>query len=154
MNKLANIIAYITREYPRKHELSNARLTKMIYLADWLSANKRGCQISDIQWYFDNYGPFVHDVLETVQEHPEMFAIRHTSNVFGGEKTLVELKCSKVNIDLTAEERLILDDVINKTECLYWNDFIKLVYSTYPIISSDRYSFLDLIEKAKEYQEI
>jgi len=34
MKKLANIIAYLSSNYPHKNELSKARLTKLVYLAD------------------------------------------------------------------------------------------------------------------------
>lgn len=33
-----------------------------------------------------------------------------------------------------------------------WNAFISFIYSTYPIITSDRYTFLNLVEKAEQYK--
>ncbi len=38
-----------------------------------------------------------------------------------------------------------------KTMRLNWDGFIKLVYSTYPILKSERYSELNLVEFAKQY---
>jgi hypothetical protein len=38
MAELKDIIAYYCKQYPHKAELSKARLTKMVYLADWKSA--------------------------------------------------------------------------------------------------------------------
>jgi hypothetical protein len=46
-----------------------------------------------------------------------------------------------------------LDFVIEKTKDLEWNDFIRLIYSTYPIVTQDKYSKLDLVSLAKEYQK-
>lgn len=48
MVKLIDIILYILKNYPHKNELSNARLTKMIYLIDWRSAFDNGKQITNI----------------------------------------------------------------------------------------------------------
>jgi len=36
---------------------------------------------------------------------------------------------------------------------LEWQDLLRLVYSTYPILSSERYSELDLVALAKEYEQ-
>ena len=44
-----------------------------------------------------------------------------------------------------------IDHVINETKNLNWDQFIRLVYSTFPIASAERYTYIDLIEKAKEY---
>jgi hypothetical protein len=154
MAELQDIIAYLLREYPHKHELSNARVTKMVYLADWKSVLERGRQVSSITWYFDNYGPFVWDVAKTTQEHPSLFEMQQTANVFGGEKLLMRLKDENYGCpSLSDEDRQTLDFVIKQTAPKHWDGFIKLVYSTYPIMSSDRYSMLDLATKAKEYQE-
>ena len=54
MTELKEVISYLVSKYPHKDELSNARLTKMIYLADWRHAITQGNQITDIRWFFDN----------------------------------------------------------------------------------------------------
>ena len=48
----------------------------------------------------------------------------------------------------------LIDFVIEKTRKFYWNKFIELVYSTYPIISQEKGSSLNLIELAREYKNI
>lgn len=53
--------------------------------------------------------------------------------------------------NLKSEQKISINHVVDVTNKLCWNDFIKLVYSTYPIFTSTKYSNLDLIEKAKEY---
>jgi len=67
MSKLSTVLRFLCEKYPLKNELSNARLTKMVYLADWRSALMYGNQITDIEWYFDNFGPYVHDVVNTAR---------------------------------------------------------------------------------------
>jgi hypothetical protein len=47
----------------------------------------------------------------------------------------------------------VLDFVIEQTAPLYWNDFIKLVYSTYPVVTQPRFLPLDLVKLALEYRE-
>ena len=150
MTKLQQVIRYICQNYPHSHELSNARLTKMVYLADWESARRRSEQITDIQWYFNNYGPFVDDVQEAAKLDPKVEVV-HTTTMYGTPKVqMIYIGESKDAVGLSAEEADLVDHVINETKSLYWNSFIKYVYDTYPVRSNPRYSHLDLVELAKK----
>mgnify|MGYP000078058339 CR=1 FL=1 len=143
MNKLASIMAYFCKNYPFKHEISNARLTKMVYLADWLSTQKYGYQLTDIKWYFDNYGPFVHDIEKEAYDNPK-FEIISGMTVYGTPKRQIQLVDTNISINIPVEVQTILDKVINDTKVLNWNDFIKFIYNTAPVRNSYRYSYLDL----------
>lgn len=151
MTKLKDIIAYVIANYPAKDELSNARVTKMVFLADWHQAINYKKQISEIEWVFDNYGPFVWDIHNEAKNNSDIFSIKETINIYGQRKTVFQIKDETYEPKLSEEERQSIDHVINNTKQLNWNAFIKLVYSTYPIMSSERYSKLDLIQKADEY---
>ena len=48
MDNVKDIVAYICCKYPYSSELSNARLTKLVYLADWMSAVANDEQVTDI----------------------------------------------------------------------------------------------------------
>jgi hypothetical protein len=154
MDKLTQIIAYILDKYPHKMELSNARVTKMVYLSDWKSVLVRGCQISSIQWYFDNYGPFVWDISKAVEQDTTVFSIINDQTMFGARKMLFILK-TKIDYNLLSDDDMkIINFVIDTTSKLNWNEFIKLVYSTFPIVSSERYSNLNLSQKAIEFESL
>jgi len=154
MAELRDMMAYVIQNYPPNlaDELSNARLTKMVYLADWHQALNHGHQISNIAWYFDNFGPFVRDVEQTAAENDDIFIINLGSNMYGRPKKTVSLRDSKYEPSLSQIERESIDHVISVTKSLYWAPFIRLVYSTHPIASSERYSYLNLVEKANEYR--
>lgn len=153
MAHLKDVIAYLLKEYPFADELSNARVCKMIYLADWRHAIRQGKTITNINWYFDNFGPYVEDVKQVVQDNPELFSLESTSTIYGDPKTLFSLKNSEYEPRLADEEVKTLDYVISKTKPLNWSEFIKLVYSTYPIQSSERYQNLNLPTLAAEYRK-
>jgi hypothetical protein len=153
MTELKDIIAYILFHYPIKGELSNARVTKMVYLSDWKHALTTGKQLSSINWYFDNFGPFVWDIMTTADEHPEIFAIEQTSNMFGERKSVFVLKTTPDLKSLPQSAVEAIQHVIESTSSLSWNGFIKLVYGTHPIATNTRYSYLDLEQAAKEYQQ-
>lgn len=146
-------MAYICKNYPHEDELSNARVTKMVYLADWRSAIKRRQQITDITWQFNHYGPFVYDIRDVAKEDPA-FEIVPTQNMYGSHKELIKVSSDVEYPSLDDEEIDVLDFVLDQTSKINWADFIKLVYSTYPVIAQERYTKLDLVDLAEEYEEI
>ena len=151
MEKLTQIISYLLDKYPYKRELSNARVTKMIYLADWRNSIIHKKQISNIDWYFDNYGPFVWDVYKNVTDNDDIFDVINDTNMYGVGKRILFLN-KKIDCNLLSEDDInVLDRIIESTKALNWNQFIRLVYSTYPVISSERYKKLNLAEKAEEF---
>ncbi|WP_298627005.1 Panacea domain-containing protein [uncultured Legionella sp.] len=151
-NILKEVIAFILKQYPYKDDLSNARMTKIIYLADWHQAINYKKQITNINWYFDNYGPFVQDVINEVNANPNLFGIKNTNNYYGGTKNLFFLKLDNYEpIEIAERQKESLCYIIEITKTLTWDNFINLVYSTYPITSSERYSYLNLVQKANEY---
>ncbi len=143
MNKLALVMAYFCRNYPYKHEISNARLTKMIYLADLFSTQKYGTQLTDIKWYFDSYGPFVHDVEVEADSNPK-FEIVSGVTIYGTPKRQIQFIDNDFIINIPQEYQVILDEVIEQTKLLNWNEFIRFVYNTPPVKNTYRYSYLDL----------
>jgi len=152
MKNLEKTLLAFCQLFPNKHLLSKARLTKMVYLADWEYAKKYKKQITDIQWYFHNYGPFVDDVFEAALNSSYLNII-NSINMYGDEKTIINLSGKPFNIQIEDNIYNIIEDVIYSTKDLNWNEFIGYVYDTFPIKQQDRYIDLDLIELANQYEE-
>lgn len=152
MNYLAKIIAYYCIHYPYRDELSDARLTKMVYLADWFSSLSSGKQLTHIRWYFNHYGPYVDDVIDAVQASSRFFQINTEYNYYGNSKKLISYKGHESLIQLDSFTIHILNTVVEETKHMYFNEFIDFVYSTYPIAKNDRYAYLNLEELARECQ--
>lgn len=151
-NVILNVIKYILSAYPYKDELSASRLTKMLYLTDWKNAIEHDSQLSKTIWHFNHYGPYVDDFVDIARKDKDI-KVTNTKTMFGGNKQLFELSNKYPEaVDLSEELKEIVDFVINKTKDKNYDDFIKLVYSTYPVISSSKYSDLDLVAKAREYK--
>ena len=153
MKKIESILIYIYSNYPNPIELSKARLVKIIYLADWKFALEYNMQISDTKWYFNHYGPFVKEIIDDIRSS-KYFSLYTTNNIYGSEKELIKLNNTIPfdEINLTENEKKVIDFVIEKTSKLYWNEFIRLVYSTFPIMKMPKLSNLNLLELAKEYK--
>jgi len=153
MAELPKVMEYLVAHYPHKAELSKARLTKMVYLADWKSALDRGCQMTDIEWRFHHFGPYVEDVYKAALTNPN-FEVVSELNAFGKPKDRIGLVAAANPAELSEEDRRILDHVIAETQRLSWDAFIKLVYSTYPVLTGVRGAKLDLLESAEAYRDI
>lgn len=147
-----DVIGYILKHYPHKNELAKGRLNKLVYLSDWKSSIDNGKQLTPIEWKFNHYGPYVDDI-EIIIGFDDRISINREQNYYGNEKHLVKLDDNKDFVEPNDEDKKIIDFVINVTKGLNWNEFINAVYSTYPIKNSDRGSYLNLVELAKEYKE-
>jgi hypothetical protein len=133
--KLADVVAYLCAKYPHKSELSNARLTKLVYLADWKSVQDSGRQITDIDWVFNNYGPWVPDVVEAA-EADRRFETHRDVNAYGSPRLTVTVDSDvAANADSLVDGRTanVLDLVMAETQGMYFNPFIRYVYSTLPV---------------------
>lgn len=153
MNKIQELIRYILNNYPYAEDLSKTRITKLAYLSDWCNTRQNGKQITSIKWYFDHYGPYVTDVVDAA-EHDEDIEISKTFSMFGSPKLLVTKKNQTKELSVTglsSLEKQSIDKVIEETKQLNFNEFIDFVYSTYPIVNTKKYNFLELSELA--YQE-
>ncbi|OQQ07145.1 hypothetical protein BK411_13575 [Vibrio splendidus] len=150
MNPIQIITAYYCLNYSYPGELSNARLTKLVYLADWFSALADRKTMTNIEWVFNHYGPYVDDVINNVSFTP-YFTIITTETAYGSSKKVVSYQGPDISNDLNPRIRQILDLVIDKTKDMYFDDFINYVYSTYPVRAQNRYSKLDLVALANEY---
>ena len=125
----------------------------MVYLVDWKNCLENSTQLTNIKWYFDNYGPFVEDVDKEVLKQSDLFHVEHTTNFYGSSKTLYSIHKDDYTEELSENEKKIIDMVIEKTKPLSWEGFINFIYSTYPIATSERYSTLDLVSKAIQYRD-
>jgi hypothetical protein len=155
LSKIKEILHYFIKNYPYKDELSKTRITKMVYLADWKYSLKYYKQMTNIKWYFDHYGPYVNDIYNIAIKDKELEIIC-TQSAFGNRKELFTFKDNNKErkyFNLDNNEIEVLDEVIEETKYLNWNDFIKHVYSTYPIKTQKRYSTLNLPELAKEHNK-
>lgn len=152
MKRLQSIIAFLCMNYPHKSEITKARLTKMVYLADWFSAVLDSKQLTEIEWVFNHYGPYVDDVVETAISTPG-FKTEPQFTAYGSPKLVISYNGTEENIQLDKRDKDILSAVIEKTNIMNFNNFLEYVYSTYPVKTKERYSTFDLVSLARKYKE-
>jgi|GEM_PF-361682 len=151
--KIRSALVTICERYPFKVSLSNARTTKLVYLADWHMAQTQGRTITNIKWVFNHYGPWVPDVSNVINSDPAL-GFDQTLNDFGSPKRVVRLTGEPYSPPtLDAEESAAIDRVIEDTRGLTFVRFIDYVYGTTPVRDSDRYDTLDLVAIARSEKQ-
>lgn len=157
MTRLLNVIYYICHHARSLGTaLPKARLVKLVYLSDWKSAVEKGCQITEVKWLYNHYGPYVKEIIDEIDRNPD-FVRRNYVNQFGKPAEKIDLKdevfdMQQYTTNLNDDERKIIEFITDITKDMGYNEFLRLVYSTYPIIKSEKYQILDLAELAKGYQ--
>ena len=132
-----DVLAYLRRRYPRGG-LSRVRLRRMAYLADWKSAVERGRQMTGLSWGFGDNGPDCPEARLLVE-----------AELSGPARGLLAPYPS-----LTAEDRRLLRFVVRSVREKGYPEVEKLVYPTYPILTRERHSGLDLVALAEEYRRV
>jgi len=83
-----------------------------------------------------------------------VFYVDETENIYGEKKEIIRYKAKNMKYSkLTQQDIKMIDKVITTTKKLFWDQFIDLVYSTYPISTQLKYSELNLVELANKYKE-
>jgi hypothetical protein len=126
MSKIKDVINFLIKELK---VASSDSLIRAVYLADWKHCIEYQKQITNIDWFFDDCGPSSTELKTVLKERIE----------------------SDDELSLTEEEYITLNHVVTTLAKTPQSQLIRLVYSTFPIISSDRYTSLNLVELAKEY---
>ena len=150
---LKDILVYLCENYPHKDDLSKTRITKMVYLVDWQYALDYGKIATGIEWKYNHYGPYVDDVYHCAIDNKDTFLVESTDNYYGNRKEIINVIDGVVVPTLPKRLTVMLDHVINTTKDLNWEDFINMVYSTYPIESQNQHTPLDLVALANECKQ-
>lgn len=142
---LEKIIYYVCVRYPHRHELSKARVTKTVYLADVEAARRTGRKVTAIDWWYNHYGPYVEDVHRAALALQDQGLLRvvDETNFHGQPKTRYEV-VKEEKLELPIEVRSVLDQVIEETAPMYWDAFMRYVYSTPPMKDTEQYGRVDV----------
>ena len=151
--EILDLAIYIFRTYPSPLQLSKPRLVKIMYLIDWKHCLDFGEQATDINWFFNHYGPYVDDVINTLKNAPNDFIIKSYNNPFGGGMSDSIKLISERKIFISNTVKQVTDLIISKTHHFDWTSFISLVYGTYPVKTSSKYTRLNLVQDASQYKK-
>lgn len=126
---VSDLVEYMHSTSSANADLIQDRFVKLAYLAEWRHVLKEDRQITSSTWRRTPKGPQSLELLEAM-ENPG----------------------SGVGSNLTGSEKEAVNYVIDNTGSLSSDEFTRLLNSTYPMIITDNYSEMDLLELVKEYR--
>lgn len=129
---LDKLIKYFV--YETKGNITKTQLIKFLYLADLYSVKWTGNQLTELNWYYYNYGPWHEDIDTALNKmNGKEVAVEQEGNA-----TLIRLGVQASNVDdlqLPVSLKLVLDNIRRE-----WAGSEKLpqlldyVYSTAPML--------------------
>ena len=156
-NKLLDLIEKIVEMNEPASKVSSIKVLFLIYLCDWKSSMDLGHQITNVKWRFIDenfYGGMVEKVEKVLDEtiknkYQESWTTKFIKSLY-----IFNTDVESHKIDSLSREELKVVSFVNKlSKDLPVNDFIKIVYSTFPMITAEKNTSLDLVGLAKSYKE-
>ena len=143
--ELSEIVIYFLENVEK---MSSERLERMIYLSDWHFSINHKKQITNINWRLSSRSLTSNDFLEFIEKESDLFDFYYENKM-----KIIRLVRSQKNYKILDKEiKKTLDHVVDISNKMEEWEIIRLVNSTYPVISSSPYSSsLNLVNKAKEY---
>lgn len=156
MSSLKDLIAFIIANYPNPEELTRGRLEKLVYLSDEEWAWRHGEQLSPIKWIYNDHGPFTGNCDSPAKElenegkidiNPDTTPFSDTKKRWYKWKAAEKPEVKK---SITEEEADVLKKVIDGTFRLLWGRFNHYVYSTAPMLETEKHEPIDIIGAMKK----
>src|SRR5690242_9497793 len=85
MADVRDVLVYFFTHYPKRGDLSIARLTRMVYLADWRSAILYRKQITPLEWQYGDYGLEAPGIMDCISSDRRAFELVSTQAAPGQE---------------------------------------------------------------------
>jgi Protein of unknown function (DUF4065) len=126
MDKIKSAIIHLFRNHTRPESMSNARLVRMLYLADINVRKKYGSPIADVNWEKVPFSQVENQFVNLVKEDDD-FVLIPIKNSFGVDKQLIRINQSpQIKINLEPKEIQALDEVLEKTSDLSFDELLVL----------------------------
>lgn len=155
MHNITDAVVYFLKNNPAKNRNTISWIMMFLYLSEWLFCLRNKERAFQVDWIIGRYGPFSHQVHESIKNSSDVFFINETSNNFGHRKDEVSLREHHESIE-NRENKIteIYQYVFNKTKDYSWNDMAYLIQSTYPFVNGNQTTSIDILNQAFEYIEI
>lgn len=138
---LANAVYYSCTKYSKFSDVGAERLQLTLFLVGWKTSLSNNKDITNLDWMHGKNGPHSQR-LDTLLNSDSRLKISHV-NFEGIEKKRISLaKTEEVEIDNVL--KIVIDDVYEKTIKLNFADLTTLVYSTYPMLVTEKDTIISM----------
>lgn len=148
MDTIKDIVYALVNGISENHQMSLLRIVKLVYLFDWSCVLNFGCLASKFQWSCGMCGPSCEQILQSIANSTETYRTFAKDNRQGGEKVMVECIDHNYTPHLSEPCEKAVSHVVRATRGNSWNDLVRLVSSTMPVVISSLDEPLDLSRAA------
>lgn len=130
--KLKNLLSYIIKTYPYEKDLTISRLTALVYLIDYEHMKTYNTTLTENPYYLNKHGINALDISIQIKNDKDL-TIEKTKSNFGTIKFLVKAKNNKTLLtyeNLEKDQIKIIDQIIDQTKTLSYNQLMTYVYHT------------------------
>ena len=149
MDTIKDIVYAITDGITNTHKMSVARMVKLLYLYDWSCVLNFGGIESKFEWSCGMCGPSSDQVINAISNDSQSYRTFYKDNRQGGEKLMIECIDRNYVPQLSEVSMKAVSHVVRVTKEHKWNDLVRLVSSTIPVVMSSMNEPLDLIRAAE-----
>lgn len=135
-SKLKQMLTYFITYSKSPSTLTSSKLTRLVYLADWLHYSKKGVQVTEIKWQFNGYAPHVSDV-NTILTNDSNYIFTTVYDAYGNSKEVVKLKSYQPIDDLELDDLETLKNTLEITDNLNWLELTRIINNTAPVKFQD-----------------
>lgn len=131
-------------------------LPKLLYLIDWVYAVNFDKLLTNLNWYYDHNGVMSNKLITYLKNVDGTFIGKEGNRSIYeySDQDYYELIDHDYTPLLDSETVKVINHVVKKTKDLNRiPDFIKYVLSTYPLMITNKYDFIDLLECAKYHKQ-
>lgn len=145
--KLRDSVAYVVSEF-KEHQrvpLTRTKLVKFLYLADWISCQKRHKPVTGVQYRSYYYGPYAPEILEAAEEQPHYILSERQFRSDGAPYYVYAPTGVKPKVStLTADDRAVIDGVLREYGAMSLKTLLRTVYQTPPFQKAEMLQPIDL----------
>lgn len=152
MERVINILDYLYLNYPNSNQLSISRVMKLLYLIEWRYAITKFEKLTDVEWMQTEYGPF-YKALRSIFNESSNFEVTIKLDDNKKEQIVITFLNKKENLNLKAENKEVIDFVIQHCKDYSWSELHNLVNSTYGVLNTQQGQIIDIVNLAIKYRE-
>lgn len=146
---MQDIILALLNGHPKG--IRDEELMWIVYLADWRSTIKSRNRLLQCVWTFGHYGPETEEFEAALEQYSWMFKTSRRRETNGIEFRWIQPEHPEYRVLLEEHEHAAVEHVLSTTSSLDRADLVRLVYSTFPMLSSERFTTLNLEDLADKY---
>lgn len=145
---LNDVIYYFCSKFPDHYDIGRERIHLSLYLVGWKLSNLKEKNVADLNWIYSPDGPISEEIDNAIAVDDRFIVHAVKEN-----QTLKNRITLSTRIDITLEKtyQSVIESIYELTGTQPYSELTNLVFSTYPMLSSNIGDRIDMRALSKRY---